>query len=226
METTENLLGIYPLEYLKFKFKQKYLPENKFYIINGCSVNENDDINNLNGEIFRKHPYLPVYASNYGRIKNNEKIMEQKSLKDGYLYVDIPYDVENLKRETWEEYLKMENGMETPIVEEAMDYNELDTNKCEHEKFEWHPKIQIGVSNYGKIKNWYNGKHYGKYFKVFHNKFIIISIYVYRIVAETWIENPNYKIYNIVHHISNNGYDNTIFNLMWVNKKQHNEIEK
>jgi hypothetical protein len=108
----------------------------------------------------------------------------------------------------------------------VFDYEEENIDKKENEKFEWHPKIQIGVSNLGKIRNSYNSKYYGKYFKKIDNKFVRIPIYVYRIVAETWIENPCYSIYNIVHHISNNGYDNTIFNLMWVNKKQHIEIEK
>ncbi|MDR0312094.1 MAG: hypothetical protein LBI14_00705 [Treponema sp.] len=47
---------------------------------------------------------------------------------------------------------------------------------------------------------------------------------VYRLVAETWCENPNMDFYNQVHHISNNGYDNRKENLLWVTETQHKKI--
>jgi len=225
MEKNNDLLGTYTLEYLKFKYKQKFLTENKFFIVNGCPIHENDNINDLEGEYFKKHPYLPIYASNYGRIKDNKKVIKQNIIKEGYLYVFIKCNTEILKYETWEENFKMENGLNTPIIQEVVEYDEIEKNKLEKEKFEWHPNIQIGVSNYGNIKNNYNGKYYGKYFKILENKYVNIPFYVYRIVAETFIENPNYKCYTDVHHISNNGYDNSLYNLLWVTKDQHNKIE-
>ena len=45
---------------------------------------------------------------------------------------------------------------------------------------------------------------------------------VYRLVAETWLEEVKDK--NIVHHINNNGYDNRVENLIWVNKEEHGLI--
>jgi hypothetical protein len=226
MENNYELLGIYPMEYLKFKFKQKFLSEKKFFLINEYPIHENDNINDLEGEYFKKHPYLPIYASNFGRIKDKNKIIKQYILKEGYLYVFIKCNTEKLKYETWEENLRMENGLQTPIIQDIAEYEEVERTKFEKEKFEWHPNIQIGVSNYGNIKNNYNGKYYGRYFKIFENKYVNIPVYVYRIVAETFIENPNYECYNIAHHISNNGYDNSIYNLMWVNNDQHIMIEK
>jgi hypothetical protein len=221
----EKLLSIFPMEYLKFKFKQKYISENKYFMINNCPVHENDKMELLEDELFQKHPYLPVFASNLGRIKYNGRILEQKILEDGYLYVNIPYEIEQLKMETWVENKKMQNGLNTTIIEDVVEYNEMETLKQENEKFDWHPKIQVGVSNFGNVKNLYQSKFYGKYFVIYDQKYVNIPIFVYRIIAETWLDNPDYNIYNAVHHISNNGYDNTIFNLLWVSKRQHDEIE-
>jgi hypothetical protein len=63
---------------------------------------------------------------------------------------------------------------------------------------------------------------------LYENKlFVNIPIHVSRLVAETWNdpENNNYKEYTQVHHISNNGFDNSKYNLIWVNKLQHKYIE-
>ena len=226
MEKENKLLSVYPIEYLKYKFQQKYIHENRYFIINDQCVNENENVEELNNETFKNHPYLPVLASNFGRIKYKDKILKQNVLKEGYLYVNIPYEAINLKFETWEKNVKMENGMNTPIIESHVDYYEYEITKRIDEKFDWHPNIQIGISNYGNVKNLYNSKYYGKYFKIYEEKYVILPIYVYRIVAETWLDNPKYDYYNSVHHISNNGYDNTIYNLIWVGKDQHNEIEK
>ena len=37
-------------------------------------------------------------------------------------------------------------------------------------------------------------------------------------------ERPDSKIYTTVHHINNNGMDNSVNNLIWVTKEQHEEI--
>lgn len=45
---------------------------------------------------------------------------------------------------------------------------------------------------------------------------------VYRLVAETWLECPFEDSLNWqVHHISNDGYDNTPDNLIWIKKDSH-----
>jgi hypothetical protein len=45
----------------------------------------------------------------------------------------------------------------------------------------------------------------------------------YRLVAEVWCNNPDPKIYTIVHHIGNDSYDNKN-NLLFVTQKQHSLI--
>jgi len=45
---------------------------------------------------------------------------------------------------------------------------------------------------------------------------------VYRLVAEVWLEHSKER--NIVHHINNDGYDNSVNNLIWVTAEEHNEI--
>ena len=48
---------------------------------------------------------------------------------------------------------------------------------------------------------------------------------VYRLVAENWCINADKpSAYDTVHHIDNNGYNNTPENLIWVNKEQHSQI--
>jgi hypothetical protein len=106
------------------------------------------------------------------------------------------------------------------------DSNEL----LPEEEFKKHPEQPVEVSNLGRIR--YNGKilwqlpdekqqsPYG-YLKVSINddKYL-----VYRLVAETWCERPDTNVYNTVHHISNNGMDNRVYNLLWVTKDQHRQI--
>lgn len=47
--------------------------------------------------------------------------------------------------------------------------------------------------------------------------------YVYRMVADAWLINKNEKR-TIVHHITNDGYDNRPENLIWVSGDEHNQI--
>lgn len=50
--------------------------------------------------------------------------------------------------------------------------------------------------------------------------------YIYQLVAKVWLDTPNdfkNEIYE-VHHIDNDGYNNTVDNLIWVKKCQHGHI--
>ena len=47
--------------------------------------------------------------------------------------------------------------------------------------------------------------------------------YVYRMVADAWLVNKNEKR-TIVHHITNDGYDNRPENLIFVSSDEHNQI--
>jgi hypothetical protein len=49
---------------------------------------------------------------------------------------------------------------------------------------------------------------------------------IYQFVAETYLlkSNPDRTKYNTVHHISNNGFDNRVRNLIYVTPEQHGTI--
>lgn len=49
------------------------------------------------------------------------------------------------------------------------------------------------------------------------------KIHVYQMVAETFLEKPDSGEYQI-HHITNNGYDNSVGNLIYLTKEQHNQL--
>jgi hypothetical protein len=229
----DKLLSGLQMEHLQslFQFYKNYTSE--YLKINSPYIRKNINLESLDNEIFEPHPYIPIKASNYGRIKYLDTILEQKQFSDGYIYVNVPYEIEKLLYETKENKIP-KNKMSTPIVEGAVNY----AIEKYSGKYSYHPCIQIGITEDSRIINWYEYEYkYGSKYKnknfrkIFKDKiingikFIEIPIYVYRLVAETWLENPNYEIYKTVHHITNNGYDNTIYNLMWVSDKQHKIIE-
>lgn len=47
--------------------------------------------------------------------------------------------------------------------------------------------------------------------------------YVYQMVAEVFLEKPSSGEY-AVHHITNNGYDNSVGNLIYLTKEQHKQL--
>jgi hypothetical protein len=110
---------------------------------------------------------------------------------------------------------------------------------CDEEIFKPHPEIAVQVSNFGRVKCnneileqfdpnknniWKCGYLY-VYVKVKRR----FNKLVYKLVAETWLKKPKNDYipsekafdYTTVHHITNNGYDNRIENLMWVTNWQH-----
>ena len=106
----------------------------------------------------------------------------------------------------------------------------------EGEIFKKHSEKGVEVSNLGRVKygdcilEQYDPQNNGYLFVDIKSKRKTIPEKVYRLVAETWLERPYFKglskenkslRYNTVHHISNNGYDNRIENLMWVTVWQH-----
>ena len=146
-------------EELRIKAKEFCKPNPpKGIVIGGKCLYENMDVTELDGEIFKPHPNLDILASNFGRVKYNNKILEQfdpqanNKWKCGYLFVKIK---------------------------------------------------GIGKREINKL--------------------------VYKLVAETWLKkpvndwDPSDKAfdYSVVHHITNNGYDNRVENLMYVTNWQH-----
>jgi predicted TPR repeat methyltransferase len=110
------------------------------------------------------------------------------------------------------------------------------TELLEGEIFRKNSERNIEVSNLGRVKcsdiilEQNDPQNNGYLFVDIKSKRKTIQEKVYRLVAETWLEIPDLKWlpkkhkgfrYNTVHHISNNGYDNRIKNLMWVTEWQH-----
>jgi glycerophosphoryl diester phosphodiesterase len=122
---------------------------------------------------------------------------------------------------------KREYKYRTPIAHELID-EAKNVLEIKYEHYDEHPYLGICI-NKRRLVFTIDYKSQRKIFFATSetrngDKIISIPIYVYRLVAETWKEKP--EGYTEVHHIINNGYDNTIFNLMWVTHDQHKIIEK
>lgn len=111
--------------------------------------------------------------------------------------------------------------------------------KCplDGEKWRKHPKYEVDVSNFGRIRSGNEildqfeekvpeGKspHDG-YLQVNIKDSLKGKIFVYELVAEAWlvIDKSRNCIWN-VHHLNNNGYDNTPENLIKIPICQHKKI--
>ena len=221
----DKLLGKFPLDYLQYLYMKKLVTER--FMINGKDVFENESLELYEGEKFKKHPSINIYVSNYGRVKSKDgKIEKQKEEKHGYLYIDIPFKDKEFDKDI---HNNKKHKYRTNVVCAAIDKNdEIETIK--REKFDAHPYLQI----YKNKRGYFFSKEYGTnnryYYKTINSKngeqLFLVPVYIYRLVAETWIPNPDTNKYRQVHHIINNGYNNTIFNLMWVTIDQHRSIER
>ena len=90
---------------------------------------------------------------------------------------------------------------------------------------EWPQDPRIKVSNKGNVISCKRGAPYP--LKVVHNGcgYQIVgavarsTAYVHRLVAETWIDNPNH--YEEVNHINGNKDDNRVENLEWTTRSEN-----
>ena len=201
----------------------------------------------------QKHPFLNImvgWAGNNFYAKEMEKITESndftsdknikikdnkieiKEQKKGYLYIDFSYSIEKIDNELDKSFdgnqYTDRNKFWTPVVCPMIDIDETITH-IKREKYVFHPFIRIGKTERGHYfsEDYFNKRYF---YKVYNDEkkgaCISIPIYVYRLVAETYLDNPNPRKYSQVHHILNNGYNNSVFNLMWVTDEQHRWIEE
>jgi hypothetical protein len=122
----------------------------KPFDINSIPVFVHMGDNPLPGEIFKRHPEIPVEASNLGRIRFNGKILlqrpdEKKSVPYGYLWVEIPnvskYQlVYRLVAETWCEISNLDYNMVHHISNNGTD------NRSKN-------LVQVALEEYTRIKN-------------------------------------------------------------------------
>jgi hypothetical protein len=221
----KSLLTNLPLNYMQHLYEQKLATEG--FKINGKNVYEDDSSELYIGEKFKKHPNTNLLVSNYGRIKKNNKFIKQEIEKEGYLYVNLLYSSHLYEKALLD---TKTFKFSTP----SLAFKEIIADKeGEHifgEHFESsHPFLPIHRTKKGHFFSMdYENKKYFYKTNTAKNgdKTFSIPIYVYRLVAETWCFNPLPEEYTEVHHIINNGYNNTIFNLLWVTHSQHKIIEK
>jgi hypothetical protein len=224
----ENLLTNLPVDYLqhladlhKFAKKNSSIEEFK---VNGKNVYEDDSPELYSDEMFKTHSGINIEVSNYGRLRCKSGIIKQDVKKEGYPYIIFPYRLSDLENEISS---KKEYKYRTPVAVELID-QDTNVSEIKGENYDYHPYLGISLNKRGLAFS----EEYETHRKMFfvtsetrnNDKIVSIPIYAYRLVAETWIENPDPKKYNQVHHIINNGYNNTIFNLMWVTYEQHKII--
>ena len=89
---------------------------------------------------------------------------------------------------------------------------------------EWPQDSRVLVSNKGNVVSYKRGVPYP--LKVFHNNcgYQMVNAsrppqYVHRLVADTWIDNPNH--YRDVNHINGDKDDNRVENLEWATHSQN-----
>ena len=186
----------------------------------------------INGkENFKKHPYFDLEVSNYGRVKKGDVFLEQHNHGKNYLYIQCPCNIKKLITETLttmydgSSYTK-KNTYCSPVLYEQILEN---TNKeyVFREQYKLHPYVRIALrkSDNTFFSMEFRDNKKRKYYQIFNDN-IFIPLLVYRLVAETWVENENPKLFNEVHHIENNGFKNIPSNLLWVSHEEHKFIEK
>lgn len=143
------------------------------------------------------------------------------------------YSIEELMNMLSIERKNKENNRYKPfLMEKGVYYHEYKEHYIPNEIFiDFYELPTLKVSNLGRVK--YNDiilpqeqeseeKYDYLWVKVPQYKWIK----VYELVAKTFLlkTNPNPEKYKIIHHISNNGFDNRIENLMYVTCEQHRVI--
>jgi hypothetical protein len=134
---------------------------------------------------------------------------------------------------------ELENGLDDEVFKKYPQNPKYACSSFGFRRFlEQHPAdLDIWVSNYGRVKK--NNVTLLKPYLVSPNDpnkpdcpskddlwYVNVSgsqkYHIYRLVAETWLECPFEDSTGwVVHHITNDGYDNTPNNLIWVTKEQH-----
>jgi hypothetical protein len=184
----------------------------------------------LYNKIIERRVAVKDYTSPFDRLEKNGWI-EIDGIK---LYSGGPKWLTNL---TIDELRIRAREYEKPRKPESICINNIPIHKnqnnelLEGEIFKKNDEKDAEVSNLGRVKH---GDYILEQYDPKNNGYLFVDINnnperVYRLIAETWIERPKlgefpdlkWFYYNTVHHISNNGYDNRIENLMWVTAWQH-----
>jgi len=160
-----------------------------------------------------------------------EQIIKGKSVKKEYNIKELceklvpvyKYPFQNLELTD----IKEENWLDYPNLKEIITlYN---PNHYVGKKY--HEIQELKISDLGRVKVKYKNNVYEILAQSDDIEYGYLRLpkfpgfgYVYRLVADTWVENTDKKKRNIVHHINNDGYNNEAKNLIWVTAEEHAKI--
>ena len=126
---------------------------------------------------------------------------------------------QNEQKDTEYNNIQVSNYGRVREIKETEKYFEILTQYESSEKMERDKNIKsknfidgylsVKLSKAVKIKNEYKSE-----------------VCVYKLVAEYWLDKPNDfdNCHYDIHHINNNGYENTLSNLIWLKSCQHKQI--
>lgn len=182
--------------------KDKIMKTNS-YIVDELrnKIKSNDEINK---QYFKKEikSFAEYTKDNYKTLYNN-KIEEITAFNK---------QSEDLKGEDWKEYSKIPKLKISNLG--RIQYDDVILNQVEEFKND-ESKTHIGYLQLDKEQ----ATELEIWSKIKEN-------YIYQLVANIWLDEPDdfeNEIYE-VHHIDNDGYNNTVDNLIWVKKCQHGHI--
>lgn len=184
--------------------------------INAKNIVQN--ILDINGKIIK---------TNFFSIEDlNAKIIPKKTLKDTK---ESRWEKSPSYLVIFEDLVILKNGKE--IKEEWKLYPKWDVENISKKRGKYKNIKMIEVSNFGRVKiNNIIAEQQDKNGQI---GYLQLKDYpglgmVWNLVANTWLEKPNNCNKDIifhVHHITNNGYDNNVENLIWLDRNTHAKIK-
>ena len=168
---------------------------------------------------FKQVYYLTTKQEVFEKTYNLEELKEFcNTAKKTYPYQDT--ETQLLDDEQWKSY---------PYLESIL----CQYNPKHYIGKEYHKINSLEISNRGRVKVIYKQEldlkdEILRQTDDIESGYLRLSKYpgfgnVYRLVADTWLKKID-KNKNIVHHIDNDGYNNNVKNLIWVDNIEHGQI--
>lgn len=190
-----------------------YPPSDK-HIASHINLNPCDNsINNLKWDLPGKNPNINLNIAKRSKTKTR-KISQLKDNQIINVFDSVKQicDIYNISESCI--YACINNRQKSSCGYQWKYEDQLDLI---NEEWKEHPILKIQISNKGRVLSKY-GKTYGSLQK--SNYYTFNSIFVHRLVAETFLENIENK--PTIDHIDRNTKNNYIENLRWATHKEQN----